>query len=279
MGASRSHCRLLRRLDTLAGGVAQRTIYALVADTIAALKLFDEVARWPDAEQARANLLRLLALAGEFMDANREALASGDFHGAGVRTFLAWLAAKVENKEGDAQSEPRVLDEEAIVLSTWHSSKGREWPVVAVCGLDRVVKARLPNSELGYNNFDDLSRLRENARIDYAPSFAAVETNDLFLADLQGHAETEARRLLYVAVTRARDKLVLEWPQYQAGKDSTTYWSILTGDCKLSLGTVALHVGDTEFKCEILGIPSYYRLTFFCNILFLCLSAVDLIGL
>ena len=80
------------------------------------------------------------------MDANREALAFGGFHGGGVQTFLAWLAARVELKDGDQQPEPRVLDEDAIVLTTWHASKGREWPVVAVCGLDREVKASLPDS-------------------------------------------------------------------------------------------------------------------------------------
>ena len=100
---------LLAKLDQLAAGVAERTVYALVADTLAALGLFDVVAHWPDGEQARANLLRLLAEAGEFMDANREALAHGGFHGAGIQTFLAWLATQVELKDGDRQPEPRVL--------------------------------------------------------------------------------------------------------------------------------------------------------------------------
>ena len=60
---------LLARLDELAEGVTERTVYALVADMIRTLGLFDVVARWSDGEQARANLLRLLAEAGEFMDA------------------------------------------------------------------------------------------------------------------------------------------------------------------------------------------------------------------
>lgn len=39
--------------------------------------------------------------------------------------------------------EERVLDENAIALSTWHSARGREWSLVADCGVDRAVKARL----------------------------------------------------------------------------------------------------------------------------------------
>lgn len=249
---------LLARLDELAEGVTERTVYALVADMIRALGLFDVVALWSDGEQARANLLRLLAEAGEFMDANREALANGGFHGSGIQTFLAWMATRVEEKDGDKQPDPRVLDENAIVLTTWHGSKGREWPVVAVCGLDREIKARLPNVELGYSTFDELSRLLEHARIEYAPAFAASETNDRFLAELQNAEEIGARRLLYVALTRARDKMVLEWPGYLAGKDNTTYWSILTGDCDLTLDDDKIQAGEQEFPCTVIEGPAEF---------------------
>ena len=249
---------LLARLDVLAEGAVERTVYALVADMVRVLGLFDIVERWPNGEQARANLLRLLAEAGEFMDANREALANGGFHGSGIQTFLAWMATRVEEKDGDKQPDPRVLDENAIVLTTWHGSKGREWPVVAVCGLDRDIKARLPNVELGYSSFDELSRLLEHARIEYAPEFAATETNDQFLAELQDAEETEARRLLYVALTRARDKMVLEWPGYLAqGKTpKTTYWSILAGDCDITLGEDRIRASEQEFPCTVIKGPA-----------------------
>ncbi len=251
MDAERVTDPVLTRLDALAAGVVDRTVYALVADTIAALGLWDTVASWPDGEQQRANLLRLLAEAGEFMDANREALAYGGFHGAGVQTFLAWLAARVELKDGDKQPEPRVLDEDAITLTTWHAAKGREWPVVVVGGFDKTVKAELPDFGLGYRSFEDLTALLEQARLQYAPKFAAPETNDAFLAELQPEAETEARRLLYVALTRARDKLVLEWPAYLAGKDGLTQWSLLRESCELTLGKDHLTIGDERHPCKV----------------------------
>ena len=241
---------VLGRLDALAAGVAERTIYALVADTIAALGLFDRIATWPGGEQQRANLLRLLAEAGEFMDANREALAFGGYHGAGIQTFLAWLAARVELKDGDKQPEPRVLDEDAVVLSTWHSAKGREWPVVAVCGLDKTVKAELPDLDLGYRSFENLSRLLEEARIEYAPQFAAPETNEKFLEELEPIAQQEARRVLYVALTRARDKLILECPWYLQGKGGS-YFSILE-ECGLWPSETSLKLGDEEFPCPVI---------------------------
>ena len=203
---------LLHKLDALAEGVADRTIYALVADTLAAIKLFDRVWLWPDGEQARANLVHLMGLAAEFMNSNREALAHGGYHGSGIQTFLAWLRAKAE--QDDRQPDKKVLDEDAIVLRTWHSSKGLEWPVVAVCQLDHKFGARLPELALGYGSFGDLSRLLEQIRIVYWPNYACPEQNVAARIALRAVAETEARRLLYVALTRARDRLILEWPEY-----------------------------------------------------------------
>ena len=242
---------VLDQLNALAGNVEDRTIFALVADTCSALGLFDVVSVWPDADQSRANLLRLQAEAGEFMDANREALASGGYHGSGIQSFLAWLNAKVEQKDKNSQPDPRVIDEDAIQLVTWHSSKGREWPVVAVCGMDKRLSPQLPNMALGYSTFDDLSGLIERAQIEYSPKFAASESDDKFLGDLETAIELESRRLIYVALTRAREKLVLEWPSYLAGKDTRTYWSILESEASLSKQEETISVGDSSFHCLI----------------------------
>ena len=242
---------VLRGLDFLAEGVADRTVYALVADVLSTLRLFDVVSTWPDGEQARANLLRLQAEASRFMDANREALAYGGFHGSGVQTFLAWLGGKVEETDGDRQPEPRVLDQDAIVLSTWHSAKGREWPVVAVCQLDRDIKAGLPSLDIAYDSFDDLGHLLDHARIEYSPSFGAQEANERFIGPHQAARELEARRLLYVAMTRARDRLILEWPAFLAGKGSPTNWSVLADDCQVAMdaGEGELSVAGKSFPC------------------------------
>jgi len=140
---------------------------------------------------------------------------------------------------------------DAIELATWHASKGREWPVVAVCGVEKSVEAKLPDMGLGYRSFEDLSALLAVARIEYAPAFAAPETEEKFLEELNPVARTEARRLLYVALTRARDKLLLEWPGYLAGKDKANCWSILTEECQVSLGKDALSVGAKKLPCAV----------------------------
>ena len=242
---------VLERLDVLARNVKDRTIFALVADTFSALRLFDVVSSWPDADQCRANLLRLQAEAGEFMDANREALASGGYHGAGIQSFLAWLNEKVEQKDKNNQPDPRVIDEDAIQLVTWYSSKGREWPVVFVCGMDKSLSPRLPNMALGYSSFEDLSQLIDKAQIEYSPKFSAPESDDKFLGDLEIATELESRRLIYVAMTRAREKLVLEWPRYLAGKDGLAYWSILASGTSVSHQDATITAGEIAFPCRI----------------------------
>lgn len=244
------HSDLLTRLDALASRVAERTVYALVSETFTAMSLFDIVKAWPDGRQQRANLLRLLAEAGEFMDAQREALAHGGFHGSGLPSFMAWLANKA--KRDDTMPPRSVLDENAIELVTWHSCKGREWPVVAVTEMDRTIKASLPTLSLGYADFGDLSQLLSSAEIEYAPKFDAKEVNQRFLEPLQRRAEVEARRLLYVAMTRPRDKLILEWPSYKAGKGSVTYWSILAEEIGLSVDGAALVLDHQRFACRVI---------------------------
>lgn len=217
---------ILSKLDGLAEGLADRTVYALVADTLVALKLFDAVAQWPDGEQARANLVQLMGRAGEFMDSNREALAHGGYHGSGVQTFLAWMHARA--REDDRQQEKKVLQDDAIVVRTWHKSKGLEWPVVAVCGLNLHIQTPLPHLDCEYGSFSDLSRILDHVQIRYLPRYASKEKNVLGEAALRHGAAEEARRLLYVVLTRAREKLILEWPEYLEKRElkaDMAHWS------------------------------------------------------
>ena len=176
---------VLAQLDVLASNVKDRTLFALVADTFAALRLFDVVSVWPDADQSRANLLRLQAEAGEFMDANREALASGGYHGSGIQSFLAWLNAKVAQKDKNNQPDPRVIDEDAIQLVTWHSSKGREWPVVFVCGMDKSLSPRLPNMALGYSTFEDYLSSSSGPRLSIPQDLPRLNLTISFLVSLK----------------------------------------------------------------------------------------------
>jgi DNA helicase-2/ATP-dependent DNA helicase PcrA len=87
--------------------------------------------------------------------------------------FLADLTLDPPVSTGDLAGPP-LLDEEYVVLSTIHSAKGCEWDVVYVIhAADGVIPSDMASGE------DDLE---------------------------------EERRLLYVAMTRARDRLYVTFP-------------------------------------------------------------------
>ncbi|NJC88881.1 MAG: hypothetical protein FIB02_10215, partial [Desulfuromonas sp.] len=218
------------RLEGLAADVAALQVDEALGEILRVLDLYGRIATWEDAPQARADLLRLQEECSEFRNANREALACSGYYGSGIKTFLAWLKDRAERD--DRKPEASVLDEDAVQLVTWHSSKGREWPVVAVCGLDDDFTPRLPATRVEYEDFDDLGAILEKVRVEILPGFDSGETQQKFLDSLLADADRSAARLLYVALTRAREKLILEWPIHQAATRDTrknkSYWDLFT---------------------------------------------------
>jgi ATP-dependent exoDNAse (exonuclease V) beta subunit len=240
---------VLGMLEPLRSTAADKTVEDLVSDVIGALDLYGKVSTWADSAQARANLLRFQEEARQFRDANRQVLLAGGYYGTGIKTFLAWLSARAE--ENDAQPDSRVVDEDAVTLTTWHSAKGLEWPVVAVCGMHKKIEPRLPDVSVTYEDFKDLANILQKARVEIVPSFAAEETTTRFQEHLQPALEEESRRLLYVALTRAREKVILEWPSHLAGKDKAYYWTLLTGTADMAVGDKGMRVKRDNFPCIV----------------------------
>jgi ATP-dependent helicase/nuclease subunit A len=128
-------------------------------------------------------------------------------HGPDLRGFLGLLADREagrapENREGEAPVEGEGLD--AIRLMTIHRAKGLEFPVVCVADLGR--SPRPPSAILRVSDDGRLGlRLvragaggRESA-LDYTAIGDEVRAAE----------EAEERRLFYVAMTRARERLLL----------------------------------------------------------------------
>ena len=113
------------------------------------------------------------------------------------RRLRALLAAEVE------VARPSLAADGAVTLLTIHGSKGLEWPVVVVADLDRRGPTQGPpvliDAALGV-----ALRLVDEAGEPAEPALYRV-----LRAGAAAREEQEARRLLYVALTRARDHLVL----------------------------------------------------------------------
>jgi ATP-dependent helicase/nuclease subunit A len=150
------------------------------------------VAAGPFGEQGLANLDKLLVLA-----------TARESSGVGVSAFARELLELADDAPKEAQGE--VIDEldlEAVTLCTVHQAKGLEWPIVVMPDLPT-----LPRNETAALRFDrslGLSIVRPRGTTDLR-SRSATDIS----TQLQKRARAENLRLLYVAMTRARDRLVL----------------------------------------------------------------------
>jgi ATP-dependent exoDNAse (exonuclease V) beta subunit len=151
----------------------------------------------PGGRRRLANVRKLMRLAREHEDA----------HGPDLHGFLDLVSDReagrsVESRESEAPMEGEGLD--AIRLMTIHRAKGLEFPVVVVADLGRVVRPPseivrvTPDGRLGLRLSRAGAAGRENA-LDYR---AIGE-------EQRAAQEAEERRLFYVAVTRAKERLVL----------------------------------------------------------------------
>jgi DNA helicase II / ATP-dependent DNA helicase PcrA len=151
-------------------------------DLVEEVGLFDEARRGARSLSAQArkveavqSLLRQL-IEYEQREEQRAAVDTGDSEpfGAGLSGYLARIALDSREADGDSG--------EAVTLMTLHGAKGLEWRCVFLCGMEEGL---LPHSGRG---FDDSG---SEPRADGAP-------------DLE-----EERRLCYVGMTRARERLTL----------------------------------------------------------------------
>ena len=112
-----------------------------------------------------------------------------------VRDFLEYLATL--NDAGAREGEAPAEAQGAVRLMTIHKSKGLEFPVVVLADAGREPRGA---SELAYL----LPGLGFAFKLDPAPMLYRLASQQ---DQLQSQAET--RRLLYVAVTRAQEKLII----------------------------------------------------------------------
>ena len=132
------------------------------------------------------------------------ARATALLDGPSLTSFLhrATLAERYLGNESDAPASS--AGDDAVVLSTIHGAKGLEWPVVILAGLDSdyartdvTSRYYAPEGALILQVKRDNDEPRRSAA--NAPLVAAAKAND----------EAEGRRLFYVGMTRARERLIL----------------------------------------------------------------------
>lgn len=211
-------CADLVALRSLAEVAAAMPLETLLPQVLDAAGILEWAARMAEAAQAHADLMRLHSEVSEFVSAHRDFKAAAGFHGASAQVFLGWLEARREERDFDRHPDPGQSQGQGVEIVTWHASKGREWPITLVVGLDKSIGEKPGTLRAEFTDFNDLSAILERAQLIWTPDLPIKEKEDTFIADRRAAAEADARRLLYVALTRGRDRLVLEWPDFALKK-------------------------------------------------------------
>ena len=167
-------------------------IWQLYRDT----KFYDYVGGMPGGKQRQANLRALFDRARQYEDSSFR----------GLFRFLRFIE-RMQDRGDDLGAARALSEQEDVVrIMTIHSSKGLEFPVVFIAGLSRQ-----------FNMMD----LKKNYLLDKEYGFACKYTNPelritypslpqiAFKKKKQLEMIAEEMRVLYVALTRAKEKLIL----------------------------------------------------------------------
>ncbi len=124
-----------------------------------------------------------------------------DAYGTDLRRYLAW--AEVQCAE-DARVVEAILpesDDDAVRIMTVHASKGLEFPIVVLSGLNvgRPVPSRRGRRVVVRGSTPEVRLSKQAATPGYEQLAAVEDTMESY----------EQLRLLYVAATRARDHLIV----------------------------------------------------------------------
>lgn len=178
--------------DQARQGSVSELIWQLYRDT----KFFDFVGGMPGGKQRQANLRALYDRARQY-----EATSF-----RGLFRFLRFIERMQDR--GDDLGAARALgeQEDVVRLMTIHSSKGLEFPIVFVAGLSKkfnmmdLNKKYLLDKELGFGT----KLINPKIRVSY-PTLPYIALKKKMRMELLA----EEMRVLYVALTRAKEKLYL----------------------------------------------------------------------
>ena len=162
-------------------------------------------ATMPQGELRQANLRLLFQRAKEFESTSYK----------GLFNFINFIE-KLRNSSGDMGSAKVLGENQNVVrIMSIHKSKGLEFPVVFLCGTGR-----------NFNMMDVNSSLLFHHELGFGPDFVDYERRisyptllkQIIKRKLKAETLSEEMRILYVAFTRAKEKLIITGTVREIGK-------------------------------------------------------------
>lgn len=170
--------------------------------------------------------------------------------------FLAVMKHIERNKLEMPQAQVKEKEEQSVKLMTIHSSKGLQFPFVFLCGTNAS-----PNKDDSLRSFIYDRRKGVGISVcDYEKSVKGDTVSHLVLADnVSDKVRGEELRLLYVAMTRAEEKLIVTagstvTDKTAAAMDDGNWRTLGAADSYLKFITSRLTVQPSAFYCTL--IPS-----------------------
>lgn len=253
--------QVLKDLKTLSPSIGMLPVADALQLVLRTSGLWDWAKRLPNSDQASADLKRLVLEAQSFDSAPTGLREAAGFYGASIDVFLGWLSDLV-NRQDDTHPDPSGWTTPGIEISTWHSSKGREWPVTIVAGWDKDIRDRPHTIRAEFSDFDDLNDVLARAKLGWHVPFAATGQKEKQALKQQNADEAAAARAIYVALTRARETLVLALPKAPAiDKDRPiTMYDLLIERTGFAQKTGIISLGNQSFEAKIHTYAKDYQL-------------------
>lgn len=163
-------------------------------------KIFDEsglfnISRALGSKRAAANIYKLIDFAADYEQQSS----------AGLSGFLRYIARAQE--DGETESATVQSNENAVSVMTMHSSKGLQFPVCIVCGLGGDFTRKKDNDE----RIIQSEKCGITLKVVDTQHGVKYKTMPFSAAEIEEATQTRSEmiRLLYVALTRAKERLIM----------------------------------------------------------------------
>ena len=144
-----------------------------------------------------------------------EARAWEDAGETSLRGFVEWARRQADEGARVNEAVAPEPDDPALRILTVHGAKGLEFPIVVLAGLNTLPSNQPPPVLWGADGPELRVGTASSDRLVQTPGYEACR------ADEREHEQAERLRLLYVAMTRARDHLVVSL-HHQVPRQSAT---------------------------------------------------------